>query len=354
VDDEAPMLPGGRPDVGLFWPAMINDADITRVTEACRALPEPVGDYLIDDYLTNLVATVVDFQTHSTAVERALLHFSTQCRPALDGLDLVELMRLFPADERGNTALAQHLWGYDLWTRAQMLRELVAYFSSIGVTDQARLRRWATDATFDEDFKGRVRGLGPAVFQWLVMRQGVDTVKPDVHLHRFATRAVGRVLSDADVVEVVVAAARELGRPAHRIDWAIWEAGRSGFSGGAAGSGEPPLLAQPDAVAVPRTRAQGWSGDPVSFLDNDIDYLAWTGANPAGYVLNSEREPSPRYLVLHRSTCYTMSPRGAADARTWTTAYRKTCATRVGSLVDWAIAHAGRPPAPCSRCRPEG
>jgi hypothetical protein len=67
---------------------MISDADIARMTEACRALPEPVGDYAVDDYLTNLVATVVDFQTHTTAVERALEHFSTRVRPALDELVL--------------------------------------------------------------------------------------------------------------------------------------------------------------------------------------------------------------------------------------------------------------------------
>jgi hypothetical protein len=213
---------------------MITDEDIGRMTEACRALPEPLGNYSVEDYLTNLVATVVDFQTHTTAVERALEHFSARARPALDDLDdLMELIGSFPADKAGNTALAQHLWGYDMWTRAQMLRDLVAHFASIRVTDQAALRRWAAKATFDADFKGRVRGLGPAVFQGLVMRLGVDTVKPDVHVHRFAARAVGRALSDVDVVEVVVAAARRLGRPAHRLDWAIWEAGRAGLGAGA-------------------------------------------------------------------------------------------------------------------------
>jgi hypothetical protein len=215
---------------------MISDNDIARMTDACRQLSEPVGDYFIDDYLTNLVATVIDFQTHTTAVERALEHFVTHVRPTLDRLDdLVALMGCWPADQPGNTALARHLWGYDMWTRAQMLRDLVAFFTSIAVTDRAALRRWATDATFAHDFKGRVRGLGPAVFQWLVMRQGVDTVKPDVHVHRFASRVLGRPVTDTDVVEVIVEAARRLGRPPHRLDWAIWEAappaqGPSGLS----------------------------------------------------------------------------------------------------------------------------
>ena len=66
---------------------MINEGDIERMVEACRQLPEPVGDYLVEDYLTNLMATVVDFQLESTVVERALQHFTTRVRPSLSGLD---------------------------------------------------------------------------------------------------------------------------------------------------------------------------------------------------------------------------------------------------------------------------
>jgi hypothetical protein len=218
---------------------VVNEGDIERMVEACRQLPEPVGNYLVEDYLTNLMATVVDFQLQTTAVERALEHFATRVRPSMTGLDdLADLLEHWPADQAGNTALARHLWGYDLWTRAQMLRDLVAYFASIGVTDQRALKGWAATATFERDFKGRVHGLGLAVFQWLVMRQGVDTVKPDVHVHRFAARVVGRHLSDADVVNVIETAARRLGRPAHRLDWAIWEAGRAATSDGGANPDE--------------------------------------------------------------------------------------------------------------------
>lgn len=132
------------------------------------------------------MATVVDFQAQRGAVERALAHFASHVRPTVDDLaDLVRLMGRWPADQAGNTALARHLWGYSMWTRAQMLRDLVTYFNAIGVTDQCSLRAWAETANFERDFKNKVRGLGPAVFQWLVMRQGIDTVKPDVHVHRF-------------------------------------------------------------------------------------------------------------------------------------------------------------------------
>jgi hypothetical protein len=97
-----------------------------------------------------------------------------------------------------------------------------------GVVDQESLKAWAHRSDFRTDFEGRVKGLGPAVYQWLVMRQGVDTVKPDVHVRRFAEAAVGRPLSDADVVEVVTRAARLLGIRAYELDWRIWEASRGG------------------------------------------------------------------------------------------------------------------------------
>ena len=58
------------------------------------------------------------------------------------------------------------------------------------------------------------------------MRQGVDTVKPDVHVRRFAEAAVGRPLDDGDVVEAVERAAAALGLTAQELDWRIWEASR--------------------------------------------------------------------------------------------------------------------------------
>jgi hypothetical protein len=59
------------------------------------------------------------------------------------------------------------------------------------------------------------------------MRQGVDTVKPDVHVRHFAESALGRPLSDTDVIEVVVAAAQSMGVKAYELDWRIWEFQRS-------------------------------------------------------------------------------------------------------------------------------
>jgi hypothetical protein len=72
-----------------------------------------------------------------------------------------------------------------------------------------------------------VKGLGRAVYESLVMRTGVDTVKPDVHVRRFAEAAVGRRLNDADLVEAVARAASLLGLRAAELDLRIWTAAAS-------------------------------------------------------------------------------------------------------------------------------
>jgi hypothetical protein len=138
------------------------------------------------------------------------------------------MMARYPEDQAGNTALARQLWGYNLWTRAQQLRDLARYFRSIGVANQEQLKQWALASTFNKDFEGRVKGLGPAVYQWLVMRQGVDTIKPDVHVRRFAEAAVGRKLNDRDLIELTTRAARSIGIKAIELDWRIWEVARGG------------------------------------------------------------------------------------------------------------------------------
>jgi hypothetical protein len=206
---------------------VITESDVIKVAEACGEVPPARGDYLEDDFIMNLLATVVDYMQHTTAVERALGHFRSKHFDEVRTMaDLDAVFAQFSDDKSGNTALAEWLWGYKMWTRAEQLRRLAGFFSNVDVVDQASLRAWANRAEFRRDFEGKVKGLGPAVFNWLVMRQGVETVKPDVHLRRFTERVLGRRLSDTDVVDVVVGAARLLGLKAYELDWAIWEHSR--------------------------------------------------------------------------------------------------------------------------------
>ena len=208
---------------------MITDSDVEQVVAAGRNLPPAVGSYVETDFVMNLLETVLDYMLQTPVVVKALQHFRDNRWKEARNLDQLEsLLAGYPENEEGNTALALHLWGYRLWTRAQQLRDLVRFFRSIGVVDQETLTAWARRSEFKRDFSGRVKGLGPTVYQWLVMRQGVDTVKPDVHVHRFARAAVGRPLTNQEVIEVTTRAAQHLGIRAYEFDWRIWEASRGG------------------------------------------------------------------------------------------------------------------------------
>jgi hypothetical protein len=208
---------------------VIREPDIEKVMLAARRLPPAGAAYVEDDFVMNLLETVLDYMLDTKVVIKALEHFRANCWDEVRTIDDLEvLIARFPENREGNVALARHLWGYKFWTRAQQLRDLARYFRSRGIVDQEQLRRWAHNSTFERDFKGRVRGLGPAVYQWLVMRQGVDTVKPDVHLRRFAEAAVGRRLTDHDVIELTTKVAVRLGIKAHELDWRVWEASRGG------------------------------------------------------------------------------------------------------------------------------
>jgi hypothetical protein len=208
---------------------MISEDDVQKLASAARPLPPNMSVYLEEDFVINLLETVLDYMLQTEVVVTALQRFRENRWNEVRTLDDLErVVGRFPENRAGNTALAQHLWGYNFWTRAQQLRDLVRYFRSIGVVDRGRLKQWALTSTFKKDFEGRVKGLGPAVYQALVMRQGVDTVKPDVHVRRFAEAAVGRKLKDQEVIELTTRAASHIGIKAFELDWRIWEASRGG------------------------------------------------------------------------------------------------------------------------------
>jgi hypothetical protein len=208
---------------------MASEVDIRRVAVAARELPAAEGVSIEDDFVLNLFVTVLDYMLRTTVVVKALDHYKTHRRDEIRDLDDLEaVLRRFPDDQEGNVELALHLWGYRLWTRASQLRGLARHFRAVGVVDRDTLQDWARASTFKEDFEGKVKGLGLAVYQSLVMRQGVDTVKPDVHVRRFAEAAVGRRLNDWEVIDVMTGAATRLGLTAAELDWRIWEASQSG------------------------------------------------------------------------------------------------------------------------------
>jgi hypothetical protein len=207
----------------------ISVTDYALLLEKCKGLPPAKGTYTSQGFISNLMLTVLDYQLHNTVVDRAHAHFVSRHTETIRSIgDLAEFLAGYADDRQGNTNAAVALWGYRHWMRLAQLRGLVAYFQSIGVTDAEALRRWAEHALYSRDFKGRVKGLGPAVFQWLVMRSGVETVKPDVHIMKFMASVLGYEPPFGVVVRTLESISSAIDRRPRELDASIWEFQRGG------------------------------------------------------------------------------------------------------------------------------
>lgn len=208
----------------------VTNEEFERLVAQCKELRPAVGGYTeddfgpYDDYITNVLLTVLDLQMHNVAVNNSIKHYWNHRWQEIRQLeDLRALLDRFPDTQEGNREAAQYLWGNNHWTRIGWLRGFVTFLEEESLTTQERLKEWAIACDYERDFRGRSKHLGIAACQWLRMRLGVDTVKPDVHTRNFVQHAIGRTLDDSSVVRVIEAAAEAMGVRARRLDGAIWE-----------------------------------------------------------------------------------------------------------------------------------
>src|SRR3990172_1104602 len=105
----------------------VTETTLRDVALACARLPAPQGDYLEEDALRVCILAVIDFQQTEKAVLRATKRFEEVAVPTFR-LGTLEDLTSFLADHPDNREVAQLLWGYNLHTRAAMLRSLASYF----------------------------------------------------------------------------------------------------------------------------------------------------------------------------------------------------------------------------------
>ena len=90
----------------------------------------------------------------------------------------------------------------------------------------------------------------------------------------------------------------------------------------------------------------------ISVFDHDEPgYARWLRDHPVGSVLNCDREPKASYLMLHRSSCRTISGQPARGT-TWTVAYVKVSSDSQAQLDEWARSRTGANPTRCGSCAP--
>jgi hypothetical protein len=86
------------------------------------------------------------------------------------------------------------------------------------------------------------------------------------------------------------------------------------------------------------------------FVDDDFGYLQWLRDRPGTFVLDTERRPSRSFVVVHRTTCSSIS--GQTTAGGWTTRQIKVCASTYEEIEDWTQYHVGVQPTRCHLCHP--
>lgn len=94
--------------------------------------------------------------------------------------------------------------------------------------ETSRLEAWAHAANPTDYENFGVRGFGLSGFQYLRMLFGAQTLKPDMHICRFVSDAVGRRVGDVEALALMEAAGRQLGWPLSRLDYAVWDRGARG------------------------------------------------------------------------------------------------------------------------------
>jgi len=83
------------------------------------------------------------------------------------------------------------------------------------------------------------------------------------------------------------------------------------------------------------------------FQDDDDGLFEWAEAHADGYIINTERNPKPSFLVLHHGAC-----RHLKDARgvERTTNFVKVCSDERNELEGWALDTVGGEVTLCRTC----
>lgn len=208
----------------------MNKKEYKMLRRACKRLKDG-PDYRMNHYALILINTVLDFQNRVEVVGRAEKYYMKNIGYE-SHRDVKRKVERFPDTKKGNKKLAKRLWSTKMWTRAEFLRILIREFENRGIKDRKSLKRWLRKADFERDVQGQFRtehhSIGPAIFHWLCLRCGIDTVKPDTHILKFVSVCIGRRSNAKEAVEALTCIAREQRRKVRLLDSAIWHFQRDG------------------------------------------------------------------------------------------------------------------------------
>jgi hypothetical protein len=113
----------------------------------------------------------------------------------------------------------------------------------------------------------------------------------------------------------------------------------------------PDLFEKQGSLIRLRTESRMLDGLPETIEvfkdDRDTEFFSWLDEHPDSYFINTERNPKPGYLVMHRPSCPHFDRSPSAH---WTRDYIKFCSDSRSDLDGWAANAVGGEATLCRRC----
>lgn len=139
--------------------------------------------------------------------------------------DINTLEKLIELIERdGSENFAPKYLDYRFKQLGQVLLDTAMVFNDnkLGIDDLESMRFFAESPDFYKNIQ-RVKGIGIATARYLAILLNVDTVKPDVHIMKFISNALGRKVKEQESIDLLTNVAKEIDIPVAIIDNSIWQ-----------------------------------------------------------------------------------------------------------------------------------
>ncbi|AQP53208.1 hypothetical protein CBF34_07890 [Vagococcus penaei] len=139
--------------------------------------------------------------------------------------DINTLEKLIDTIERdGPENFAPKYLDYRFKQLGQVLLDTAMVFNDnkLGIDDLESMRLFAESPNFYKDIQ-KVNGIGIATARYLAILLNVDTVKPDVHILKFISNALGRKVKEQEAIDLLTFVAKEMDTPVAIIDNSIWQ-----------------------------------------------------------------------------------------------------------------------------------
>lgn len=90
---------------------MITAQEYNLILQKCKEVPPAQGMYLIDDYIENLMLTILDFQMHNVAVYKAIKYYRDNRFNEIRTINELKHLLSKYADDKKTTLLLLNIFG---------------------------------------------------------------------------------------------------------------------------------------------------------------------------------------------------------------------------------------------------